>query len=137
MFRIESAGSRLCDRLVRREVLRVGGLACCGLTLGQQQLSTAIAAGTSAAFGRAMSCIVLFLMGGTPQHSTWDPKPGAIAEIRGPFNPIDTVVPGIAVEPLDDTAAGVSVQVTPAGSPETVYDALTMLQSDARVDVTP
>jgi hypothetical protein len=100
MFRIESASSRLCDRVVRREVLRVGGLACCGLTLGQQRLSTAVAAGTSAAFGRAKSCIVLFLMGGPPQHSTWDPKPSAIAEIRGPFNPIQTVVPGIQIGEL-------------------------------------
>jgi len=100
MFRIESAGSRLCDRVVRREVLRVGGLACCGLTFGPQRPSTAVAAGTSAAFGRAKSCIVLFLMGGPPQHSTWDPKPGAIAEIRGPFNPINTVVPGIQIGEL-------------------------------------
>jgi hypothetical protein len=46
-------------------------------------------------FGRAKSCIVLFLMGGPPQHSTWDPKPEAPAEVRGPFAPIATSVPGI------------------------------------------
>ncbi len=48
------------------------------------------------AHGRtARSCIVLFLMGGPPQQSTWDPKPDAPAEIRGEFGPIDTSVPGI------------------------------------------
>src|SRR5262249_62039326 len=46
---------------------------------------------------RAKSCIVLFLMGGPPQHSTWDPKPDAPAEVRGPFGPIATSVPGIQI----------------------------------------
>jgi hypothetical protein len=48
-------------------------------------------------FGRAKSCIVLFLMGGPPQHSTWDPKPDAPAEVRGEFGPIATTVPGLSV----------------------------------------
>src|SRR5258708_26262944 len=39
-------------------------------------------------------------MGGPPEHSTWDPKPDAPAEIRGEFKPIDTVVPGIAIGEL-------------------------------------
>ena len=34
-------------------------------------------------------------MGGPPQHSTWDPKPDAPAEIRGEFKPIATNVPGM------------------------------------------
>ena len=49
------------------------------------------------AFGRARSCIVLFLMGGPPQHSTWDPKPDAPAEVRGDFGPIATTVPGLCI----------------------------------------
>jgi hypothetical protein len=32
---------------------------------------------------RAKACIVLFFLGGPPQHETWDPKPDAPAEIRG------------------------------------------------------
>ena len=39
-------------------------------------------------------------MGGPPQHSTWDPKPDAIPEVRGEFGPIDTNVPGIRVASL-------------------------------------
>jgi hypothetical protein len=37
----------------------------------------------------------LFLMGGPPQHSTWDPKPNAPAEIRGEFGPTATKVTGV------------------------------------------
>ncbi len=48
-------------------------------------------------FGRAKSCIVLFLMGGPPQHSTWDPKPDAPAEVRGDLGPISTTVPGLSI----------------------------------------
>jgi hypothetical protein len=43
---------------------------------------------------------VLFLMGGPPQHSTWDPKPDAPAEIRGEFHPIHTAVPGLLIASL-------------------------------------
>src|SRR5437773_11325278 len=51
----------------------------------------------AASFGKAKSCVVLFLMGAPPQHSTWDPKPNAPAGIRGDFGPISTAVPGIQV----------------------------------------
>jgi uncharacterized protein (DUF1501 family) len=44
-----------------------------------------------------MSCIVLFLVGGPSHIDTWDPKPDAPAQIRGPFQPIHTNVPGIEV----------------------------------------
>jgi hypothetical protein len=38
---------------------------------------------------------LLFLMGGPPQHSTWDPKPEAPAEVRGEIGPLNTNVPGM------------------------------------------
>ncbi|MCX7421651.1 MAG: DUF1501 domain-containing protein [Planctomycetia bacterium] len=47
------------------------------------------------AFGKAKQVLLLFLSGGPPQHETFDPKPDAPPEIRGPFNPISTSVPGI------------------------------------------
>jgi len=87
--------SRLCDGINRREMLRVGGLGALGLSLPTlwqaRQLS---ASESSAPPRRAKACIVLFLMGGPPQHSTWDPKPDAPAEVRGDFGPINTIVPG-------------------------------------------
>jgi hypothetical protein len=44
-------------------------------------------------------------MGGPPQHSTWDPKPEAPAEIRGEFKPIATAVPGIQIAELMPSTA--------------------------------
>lgn len=77
----------------RREWLRVGGLGCLGLSL--PSVLGANRPVDSATFGRAKSCIVLFLAGGPPQHDTFDPKPDATLEIRGPLGSISTSVPGI------------------------------------------
>ncbi|MBY0229229.1 MAG: DUF1501 domain-containing protein, partial [Gemmataceae bacterium] len=72
----------------RRDTLQAGGLSALGLSLPHLR---------AAPTRRAKSCIVLFLMGGPPQHSTWDPKPDAPAEVRGEFGPIATRVPGLRV----------------------------------------
>jgi hypothetical protein len=103
MFTIQSGGSRLCDGLTRREWLRAGSLGCFGLSLPallETRRAAAATAGMERAFGRAKACIVLFLMGGPPQHETWEPKPGAPAEIRGDLKPIATAVPGLWVGEL-------------------------------------
>jgi hypothetical protein len=102
MLRLLGPGVRLCDGWNRREVMRIGGVGFLGggLSLGELLRGTATASPpTSAgrAFGRARSCIVLFLMGGPPQHSTWDPKPDAPRDVRGDFGPIATTVPGISI----------------------------------------
>ena len=93
MWSIRNQGARLCDGLTRREWLRVGGLSAFGLSLPALLASRAV----GAAAGKAKACIVLFHLGGPPQHETWDPKPDAPAEIRGSFRPIDTAVPGVRV----------------------------------------
>lgn len=100
MLSILGQQSRLCDGISRREMLRVGGLGAFGLSLpllsqGLQSQAVASPANTSPSTRRAKSCIVLFLMGGPPQHSTWDPKPDAPKEVRGEFAPTSTNVPGI------------------------------------------
>jgi len=58
------------------------------------------AADQSPGFGSAKSVILVWLTGGPPQHETWDPKPLAPAEIRGEFNSIESVVPGLRVGEL-------------------------------------
>jgi Protein of unknown function (DUF1501) len=102
MLSITSQGGRLCDGWNRREVLRAGGLGVFGLTLPEllRMRSTASAKPANPSGGRARSCIILFLMGGPPQHSTWDPKPDQPAEVRGDFKPIATAVPGIQISEL-------------------------------------
>src|SRR4051812_9457781 len=109
MIRLLGPGARLCDGWRRREILRVGGLGLLGgLDLAGLARGADIAkASGSAPVGRAKSCIILFLMGGPPQHSTWDPKPGAPAEVRGEFKPISTAVSGVQFsELLPHTARG-------------------------------
>jgi len=117
MLRFLGPGARLCDGLSRREILCVGGLGLLGAGLSLPDLAASAAAtqggGESAdrAFGRARSCIVLFLMGGPPQHSTWDPKPNAPAEVRGDFKPIATNVPGLSISELLPMTAKVADKV--------------------------
>ncbi len=81
----------------RREWLRLGGLSCLGLSLSELIKARAATGGANkgASFGRAKSCILLYLAGGPPQHETFDPKPDAPLEIRGDFKPIPTSVPGV------------------------------------------
>lgn len=95
--------------LSRREWLRVGGLGALGVSLSNLLGSPAAAAPArvdkGASFGRAKSCILLFLAGGPPQHETFDPKPDAPLEVRGTFQPIATSVPGLQLcETLPYTA---------------------------------
>jgi hypothetical protein len=93
MLSILERGARLCDGLTRREWLRVGGLGALGLSL--PELLQARAASTPQAARPARSCIVLFFLGGPPQHETWDPKPDAPAEIRGDLKPVSSAIPGL------------------------------------------
>jgi hypothetical protein len=111
------------DRFHRRELLRIGGLGLLGQrgNLGLiQRAEAATSTGSALAsrrtsedssFGRAKSCIILFLMGGPPQHSTWDPKPDAPAEIRGEFAPIGTNVPGLSISELLPGVARVAEKI--------------------------
>lgn len=96
MLNILGPQSRLCDGISRREMLRVGGLGAFGLSLPLlSQVRADSPAAPPVSQKRPKSCIVLFLMGGPPQHSTWDPKPAAPPEVRGEFGPISTSVPGV------------------------------------------
>ena len=47
--------------------------------------------------GRAKACILIFQWGGPSQLDTWDPKPDAPADVRGPFRAIETSVPGVRI----------------------------------------
>ncbi|HEX7448982.1 MAG TPA: DUF1501 domain-containing protein, partial [Pirellulales bacterium] len=109
MLQIHGKGGRLCDGITRREILRAGSLGLMGL--GLPELMRARAAASAGGPPKARSCIVLFLMGGPPQHSTWDPKPDAPPEVRGEFKHIATNVPGIDVGELMPLTARVADRV--------------------------
>ncbi len=81
----------------RRLLTATAGM--CGLSLPSflQIQSTAVADGSAATHGRAKSCIIIYLWGGMSHLESLDLKPNAPAEVRGLFNPIETVVPGIEI----------------------------------------
>jgi hypothetical protein len=102
MLRILGSPKRLCDRITRRDMLWAGGLGVLGLGLGDfLRLS---AAGTSSAgrpegkcFGRAKSCILLYLYGAPSQLELCDLKPAAPDGIKGELKPIASSLPGLQV----------------------------------------
>jgi hypothetical protein len=85
-----------CDGLSRRDFLHAGALGALGLTL--PGFLQAKAAGQVK--DTDVNCILLFLVGGPSQLDTWDPKPQAPAEIRGPFKPIRTKAPGMFISEI-------------------------------------
>ena len=97
MLTIRDSGMTLCDHLTRRDWLQIGALGALGLTLPALQHARAVSPSRGGSFGKAKACIILGLTGGPPQHETWDPKPDAPEEIRGPFSPIASSLPGLHV----------------------------------------
>lgn len=93
--------STLRAGLSRRDVLRVGGLSALGLSLADvARARAATPANPLPGFGKAKSCILLYMFGGPPQHETWDPKPEAAVEVRGDLGVISSATPGLQVGEL-------------------------------------
>src|SRR5207247_2626969 len=99
MISLSGSPVRCCEGVTRREWLSIGGLSALGLSLPElfraRVAQGAFSSGALApCFGRAKSCIVMFLFGAPAHQDTWDMKPEAPGEVRGEFRPISTTVPG-------------------------------------------
>jgi uncharacterized protein (DUF1501 family) len=94
-------------RIDRRTILRAGMLGATGLALPNLLRMEAHAAQQGKATKKASSVIILWMRGGPSQHETWDPKPDAPAEVRGPFGAIPTKVPGIRISGLLPRSAAI------------------------------
>ena len=92
MLEIGHFRSRTCQGLSRRAFLRVGTAVPLGLGLA----APAVAAGRV----RAKSVIFVWLWGAPSHIDTFDPKPNAPADVRGPFCPIATRTPGLRLSEL-------------------------------------
>ncbi|MCA9026842.1 MAG: DUF1501 domain-containing protein [Planctomycetaceae bacterium] len=98
MFSAFDRPTRMCDGWKRREFLRWGGVGPLGLSLSNLLHAATepppVGVVDDPSFGAAKNIIYLWLQGGPPQHETFDPKPNAPSEVRGPFSPIQTNVVG-------------------------------------------
>lgn len=92
MFQLFGANKRIH----RRSFLQAGFLGMAGLGLGEL-LRCRNRARAGSASPERRSCILLWLGGGPSHLDTYDLKPRAPIEIRGPYQPIATRVPGMHV----------------------------------------
>ena len=89
---------QFCDGLTRRDMLTAGSAGLFGTTFSLSSILEGQA--RAARPGSENSLIILFLSGGLSTIDTWDLKPEAPKELRGPFNPIATSVPGVQIGEL-------------------------------------
>jgi uncharacterized protein (DUF1501 family) len=89
--------SRNCQGVTRRAALKAGFLSVAGLTLPDYLRARAA---QSAPTTDEKSVILIWLDGGPSQLETFDPKPEAPAEYRGPFGVCKTAIPGVCVSSL-------------------------------------
>lgn len=93
---LHSGAGQNCNGHTRRTALKAGVLSFGGLSLaGLQKLR---AEGKAAK--NEKSVILIWLDGGLSQLESYDPKPDAAVEYRGPFGAISTKVPGITLSEL-------------------------------------
>ena len=88
------------NTVLRRDFLRIGSLVSLGLCSQGGVARSADA--------KAKSCILLWLDGGPSHLETFDPKRDVPDQVRGPFQSIATVVPGIEFSELLKSTAGIA-----------------------------
>ena len=81
----------------RRRLLQLGGAGLLNLSLPGIVAARVDAMGGPGGGAADRSCIFILLCGGPSHIDTWDLKPSAPAEIRGPYKPIATKVPGMRI----------------------------------------
>ena len=96
MIRIPGHFATQCDGITRRSFVQAGALGVGGLLLPEF-----IRARGAQAAGKPDTAVILFWLSGGPGHmETWDPKPEAPREYRGPFGAIKTKVDGVQFSEL-------------------------------------
>ena len=95
MLTINGTSRTNCSGVTRRELLQIGGTGLFGMTL--PGVLAAQEAQQAFAGGKAKSVIFMFLFGGPSQLETFDLKPDAKSEVRGPFKPIKSPTPDLLI----------------------------------------
>jgi len=94
MLYITGKSRPLCDSLTRRRFIAVGSLGFFGCTLSN------LLAAESAGQRSKRSVILIWQHGGPSQLDTFDLKPNAASEVRGPYKSIATTLPGVRISEL-------------------------------------
>lgn len=109
MMNLEGRGQvSTCDGLSRRDFLQVGSLGAVGLSMAEM---AALEAQGAVDRDKEVNGIMLFNLGAPSQVDTWDMKPDAPAEIRGPFRPIQTTAEGIRISEMFPQMAKVADKI--------------------------
>jgi len=96
----------MANLLTRRALLELGVLSPLGITLPD------LLSAEQHSLKKPKSCIFIYQYGGLSQLDSWDPKPLAPEEIRGPYKPISTSVPGFKVGELMPGLAHIANKLT-------------------------
>src|SRR5262245_25417593 len=96
MLHIGNVKVPTCGGPTRRSFLQAGAAGLVGLNL-PDFLRMKAAGAVDEAKAEVKNCIALFLVGSPGHLDTWDLKPNAPANIRGPFKPTRTNVNGIHI----------------------------------------
>jgi len=101
MSRSFDASPNSSASISRRRLLQAGGAGVLGLGI-PGAVSARIEPGRpQSKVGASDKSVIFLLLCGGPSHlDTWDLKPNAPAEIRGPYKPIATAVPGMQISEL-------------------------------------
>src|SRR5687767_5205585 len=92
MLRVTGGTGSDCTGVTRRSFVQAGIL---GGAFGLSDLLRARAAQPSPPRASETNVILFWMSGGPGHMETWDPKPDAVSQFRGPFGAIKTNVPGI------------------------------------------
>jgi len=89
--------SPIAQALSRRTLLVAGATGFCGLDAARLQAARGDQPAAASGQRPARSTILIWLSGGTSHIDTFDLKPKAAREFRGPFQPIATSAPGVEI----------------------------------------
>ena len=130
------------NAITRRNLLKTGALGALNLTTPGLVFGRDGADASGNAIASKKSCIFVLLCGGPSHVDTWDLKPDAPSEYRGPYKPLSTKVPGMLLNEMHTKLAKVTDQfclirsLTHPGGISNHFDAMHNLlsgQSEKRV----
>jgi len=129
MFRVTGGTTSGGHDLTRRSFVEAGVLGVGGLSLAQMMSLRSDAAKLNSPNESASdtSVILIWMSGGPGHHETWDPKPDAVSQYRGPFGAISTNVGGIQFSEMLPEQAKIADRISFA---QRSWQTLSLLVSD-------